>query len=86
MYWLTHDTAETNGFKQGEGRRIQPFYQRITNPCDLWPFLHFSQTAGAHWLADAVHPVGIITACHAMSRFNRTAMLKHDLFEMSNEN
>ena len=30
---------------------------QVTVPCDLRPFLHLSQTAGVHWLADAVQPL-----------------------------
>ena len=38
--WPPHDTAETYGFKQGEGRCIiQPCYSRVTPRCDLRPFL-----------------------------------------------
>ena len=45
--WLPHDTAKTDGLKQGEGRRIQLCcYSRVTIPCDLWPFLHFSSSGG----------------------------------------
>ena len=40
MYRLPHDTAETDGLKQGGGIRIQPcHYLRVTIPWDLWFFL-----------------------------------------------
>ena len=47
------------------------------------------QTAGAHWLADAIHPFGIRHAVwcgqvqtNALSRINCTVMLSHDSFEI----
>ena len=42
----THDPAETDGFEQGEGRRLQPRYSRVIIPCDLGPFAHFSPNGG----------------------------------------
>ena len=53
---MLHDTGETDGInlKQGKTRRTQPCYSRVTIPCDLWPFLHFSPNATAHLLAEVV--------------------------------
>ena len=60
-HWLPHNTSETDGLKQGEGRRFQSCYWRVITPCDLWPFLHFKPNGGSiHWLADAEHPFGIV--------------------------
>ena len=54
MYWLPHDTAETDGLKQGEICRSQPY--RVTIPLTSGLSFISVQTAGAHWLTDAVHP------------------------------
>ena len=60
--------AETDGLKQGDGQCIQLCYSRVTIPCDLWPFLHFSPKATAHWLAEVVHPFGIKHAMFGTDR------------------
>ena len=37
-------------------------YARVTTPCNPRPFLTSVQTAGAHWMAEAVHRFGIYHA------------------------
>ena len=71
---LPHDTAATNGLKQGERPRTQPCsYTRVTIPRDLRPFLHFS-TNGGHSVnrQGAVHPFGIILSPTVFEYLERT--------------
>lgn len=57
MYWLPHDTAETDGFQQGKVDVFNLDAARVF-PSLLSSGLTFTsvQAAGAHWLADAVYP------------------------------
>ena len=91
---LPHGAAATDGLKQEERPRTQPCsYTRVTIPRDLRPFLHFS-TNGGHSLAGGSSSSvwnNYISNCiwngqveaDDQSRFNRTAMLSHDPFDIS---
>ena len=73
-YCLPHDTAETGGLTQGEGRRIRPCrYSRVITyfPCDLRPFfwLQSERRALIDRLAVAVRPFGIWHAVFGMEHW-----------------
>lgn len=58
--WLPHNTAETDGLKQGKARRIRPFrYTRVTILVTSGLSFTSVQTTGVYWLAEAVNPFGI---------------------------
>ena len=87
MHWLPRNTAETDGTKHGESWCIQPYYYlRVTFPCDLQPFIHFSPNK--RWsLAGRSSSSIWNTACciwkgqvetDALSCFSRMALLMHN--------
>ena len=92
MHWLPRDTAETDGAKQGEGWRIQPYYYlRVTSPCDLRPFIHFSPNSRWSLAGRSSSSIWNIACCiwkgqvetDAPSGFNRTALLTHNFSHMA---
>ena len=74
----------------GGGRHIRPCHSRVTIPCDLRPFLHFSPNSGRSLAGGISTSVWNLVCCiwngqvetDVLRRFNRTAMLTHDPFEI----
>lgn len=65
--WLSG--CHIDRFKQRESQHL-----RVITPCDLWPFFTSVETAGIHWLADAVYAAFCIVPTNAISRSNCTAI------------
>ena len=90
LYWLPHDTAETDGIKQWGGQHIQPCHSRVAIPCDIWHFLHFTQNGGSSPAGGHSSSVWNAACCtwngqaeiDKLSRCNCTAMLTHDVFQI----
>ena len=59
-YWLSEDSADTSGLKQEKIDVVSPAAIRELPPL-VTSGLSFTsvQSAGAHWLAEAVHAFGI---------------------------
>ena len=86
MYWLPHDTAETDGLKQ-------PYRYPSYHPSDLRPFVHFSPNGGCSLAGGCNSSISNIVCCiwngeaetGTLSRFNCTAMLTYDPCEIRYE-